>query len=189
MLPRALQHIPHPSVNPTQRFAATTSLGVEDNISAINSRLAATANKDDIASIHASIKYLQADCDKGAEAFRVLEARARLKYLARMQELLDLCDSRLTITSEDIPSDKKHVDHWLSNVLHGVDDLLSDAAKRLDDIGARGSETMTKHKGQSEDLTSERPQFSIDPEYLDIDVAKKKTLSYYEVANRHVSRI
>jgi hypothetical protein len=162
-LPRALQHLPHPS----GAAAHTTGLGAVP-LQPVPRKERPATSQEDLDSIHISIRKLEETCAQGAEAFQVLETRAKIKYLERMQESVLKQAEELTVLEEGMPRDKDSAQDWLSSKSSLADSLVQHLAQRLQDVGFNGIELMQNHLSDANMYARSKAKFHSEPDFLDV---------------------
>ena len=73
---------------------------LDRKLAEVANRLGKAASRDDLKDVRAWIEKLEKPCEQGAKAFRVMEAKAQIQHLKRMQEVIDRRADGMLISRE-----------------------------------------------------------------------------------------
>jgi hypothetical protein len=137
-------------------------------------RLGRTASREDLHKVRVELNELKESFAQGAEAYRVLEARAKIKFLEPMQASMTNQLARLVLNKEEVPNNKDLVRDWLSSKAMMAEDIVSQSASRLHAVGFAGNELMRSHLVEANSYTKEKVKFRQEPDFLDVPPEIKK---------------
>jgi hypothetical protein len=147
---------------------------LDRRLAELSARLGMMATREDLHKVRVELNELKESFAQGAEAYRVLEARAKIKFLEPMRTSMTKHLANLALDGQEAPSDEERARNWLWSKTSSAEAAISQAAHRLHAVGFDGIELMRTHLAGARSYTNEKPKFRQEPEFLNVPPEIKK---------------